>query len=180
VSSALRAQEKNLSPERIKIPRAPLAAQLGEGRLQDALERLLEQRESAGFAAGREAARSEALLRLDEATARLCAANEAVNATLASDSVELALCIAAELVRTNVAAQRHDMEAIVCDALSASGVGRGACTVHVSPADAARLADEGSRRCARSAVTCSRQHDLIRVGLARLVPGRPTWLGPPM
>jgi flagellar biosynthesis/type III secretory pathway protein FliH len=141
VSSALRAQEKNLSPERIKIPRAPLAAQLGEGRLQDALERLLEQRESAGFAAGREAARSEALLRLDEATARLCAANEAVNATLASDSVELALCIAAELVRTNVAAQRHDMEAIVRDALSASGVGRGACTVHVSPADAARLAD---------------------------------------
>lgn len=129
-----------MSANRIQLGQAPRAAHIGAGGLEDATARLLEQRERAAYAAGRDAALGGALSRLDEATARLCAASQAVNETLASDSVELALVIAAELVRREVGAQRHDIEALVRDALAASGVGRGACTVHVSPGDAAALA----------------------------------------
>jgi len=129
-----------LSLERVKLHREPEGAAIGADGIEEATRRLLNRRAQTAFAAGREAALGEAAARLDEATARLCAANLAVNETLASDSVELALAIAAELVRAEVGHQRHAIEAIVRDALAASGVGRGACTVHLAPEDAQRLA----------------------------------------
>lgn len=129
-----------MSPERVRLHCAPSEARIAGGDLDAATSRLLERRHQAGVAAGREAALSEAAARLDEATERLQASHLAVNETLASDSVELALAIAAELVRRQVGEERHDIQAIVRDALAASGVGRGACTVHVAPEDARRLA----------------------------------------
>lgn len=140
MNSARRALEKNLSAKRVKLDRQPCAARVFDGDLDSAAQRLRERRERAAFEAGRESAVKEAVMRLDAVTAQLRDSNQHVNDTLASDSVELALAIAAELVRCQVENQRHDIEALVRDALSASGVGRGACTVHVSPEDARMLA----------------------------------------
>ena len=133
-----------MSVERARLHAQPKAATLGEGECGDVLARLIEARERVAFEAGHRAGRAEALARavvdLDQAALQFAAATESSNVALVSDSVELALAIAAEVVRAEVAARRHGIEAMVRETLHASGVGRGACTVHVSPEDAELLA----------------------------------------
>ncbi|MFT7676834.1 MAG: flagellar biosynthesis/type III secretory pathway protein FliH [Planctomycetota bacterium] len=58
---------------------------------------------------------------------------------LPTQAVELAVAIASELLAVEVRAESYDLERIVRGALGASDVGRGACIVHVCPADAERL-----------------------------------------
>lgn len=132
-----------MSLESVSVHAAPSHALLAEGTLGDALARLCERRERSSFERGRRAGRAEAIakavLKLDAAVAELNAAGEAANSALTSDSVELALAIAAELVRCEVGARRHGIEIIVRETLKASGVGRGACKVHVAPDDAELL-----------------------------------------
>ncbi|HUR27338.1 MAG TPA: FliH/SctL family protein [Planctomycetota bacterium] len=133
-----------MSPEQLKLHARPASVQVGEGRLGDALAREVARRERAAFEAGRRAGRVEALAKavtgLDDAAQAFATAARKSDEALASDSVELALAIAAELVRCEVAARRHGIEKIVRETLHASGVGRGACTVHVAPEDAQTLA----------------------------------------
>ena len=133
-----------MSPESVPLHRQPLSVAVAAGGLEDSRARITQRREREAFEAGRRAGRDEALagacVRLDEATARWRDASLAVGESLASDSVELALTIATELVRSEVEHRRHGIEALVRDALAASGVGRGACTVHVGPEDASALA----------------------------------------
>lgn len=132
-----------MSPERHSFHAAPRAVRIAEGGLEESFARLLESRERAAYLRGEQAGRAAALAgavkQLDEAAGRFAAAGAARDAALAADSVDLALAIGAELARCEIRAQRHDIEAIVRDTLAASGVGRGACKVHLAPEDAALL-----------------------------------------
>jgi flagellar biosynthesis/type III secretory pathway protein FliH len=132
-----------LSTERARFHEEPAKVALADGEGGDVLARLIARRERTAFEVGERAGRAQAMaqavVRLDEAAARFDASIQASNATLVSDSVELAIAIAAELVRSEVEARRHGIEALVRDTLHASGVGRATCTVHVSPQDAEAL-----------------------------------------
>ncbi len=123
---------------------APVQVQSADGDMNVAVARLCERRERAAFLRGERAGRAEALTnavaRLDGVSAELTRVREVLTAGLVRDSVELSLTIAAELVRSEVQLRRHNIETIVRETLMASGVGRGACTVHVSPVDAEVLA----------------------------------------
>jgi flagellar biosynthesis/type III secretory pathway protein FliH len=92
-----------------------------------------------GLAEGQRLERERSAAALDQAAERLDRAREEAAATIARDTVQLALEIARTLVRVEVDAGRHDLESMVRDALTASGVGRGPCVVHMNPHDAAAL-----------------------------------------
>jgi flagellar biosynthesis/type III secretory pathway protein FliH len=64
---------------------------------------------------------------------------EKAAADLAHTSVLLATKIARELLRAEIDVGHYDLERVVRDALAVSGVGRGACVVHLNPIDAERL-----------------------------------------
>src|SRR5262245_40035709 len=76
---------------------------------------------------------------LDLAAQQLAESPQQLLAEITSAVVDLASEIARAVVRSEIAAGRHDIERIVRETLSASGVGRGACVVHVHPRDAERL-----------------------------------------
>jgi len=137
-----------LSPEsgrRIAPGAEPSAARLVEGDLDGALEAWLAARErrarAAGHAEGLAAARAGAAGALDAAAARHDQAREAALDGVVHQSVDLALEIARTLLHCELPAGRYDLEGMVREALSFSGVERGRCVVHLHPEDAARLAD---------------------------------------
>jgi flagellar biosynthesis/type III secretory pathway protein FliH len=137
-----------LSPEaerRIAPGAEPCAARLVQGTLEDALEAHVVARErrarAAGRAEGLAAARAGAVGALDAAALRLDQAREAALGDVVHQSVDLALEIARTLLRCELPAGRYDLEAMVREALSFSGVERGRCVVHLHPEDAARLAN---------------------------------------
>lgn len=142
-----------MSPEHVKLHAEIRSAKLVEGDLDAALARCIERREQAAFAAGQLAGRQAALVqglsRLDQACTGFETAMARWSESLVGDSVELALSIASELVRAEVSARRHGVETIVRDTLAASGVGRGGCTVHLSPADATAAAGIAFRSATR-------------------------------
>lgn len=92
-----------------------------------------------GRRAGAEELRAELGASLDAALAQIETLRESAVARLAQDAADLAVEIARELVRCETRAQRHDIERIVRETLAASGVGRGACVVHLHPKDAQRM-----------------------------------------
>ncbi len=129
---------------RLALPFAPRAVRVG-ARERTAFLAELRAREcqaeyERGRADGERAALEKAAGALNSAAERLDQAREAATPSLASAAVELALEIARAIVGTEVDAARHDIERIVRDTLAASGVGRGACVVHLHPLDATRLA----------------------------------------
>lgn len=133
-----------MSPEIVKLHALPASVHAGDGDLGDALAREIARRERAAFESGRSVGRAEALTKavagLDAAAKEFAVAARKSDEALASDSVELALTMASELVRSEVEARRHGIEKLVRETLHASGVGRGACTVHLAPEDARALA----------------------------------------
>lgn len=99
----------------------------------------LQKRIKEAFEAGREEGLAS---HLESGRAALEAAAAHLDRTLEllpSQAVELAVAIASELLAVQVRAESYDLERLVRSALGASDVGRGACTVHVCPADAKRL-----------------------------------------
>lgn len=110
------------------------AALLG-GRLEGQLALA---REEGRLQGEREALAGPAQL-LDEACATLERSLEEARTEASRLALELALCIAGQILRVELAAGRHDIERIVRETLAQSGVGRGACVVHLHPLDVERL-----------------------------------------
>ncbi len=135
-----------MSPERPRhtlvahLHAQPAEARLAPGDFDAAVSRRIEAARRAGVAEGRASDRDRAALALDAACARLDKAREQAAADVARTAVDLAVEIARVLVRSEIDSGRLGLEAMVRDALSASGVGRGACVVHLHPLDAAALA----------------------------------------
>ena len=134
-----------MSAERhlLRASRAPSAARIVAGGVAALAERLARDEAGRAFERGRDAGRAEAAQgaarALEAAVARLEEERDRVLEALAGDAVGLAVAIARTLVRAEIEAGRADVERIVRETLAASGVGRGACVVHLHPADAARL-----------------------------------------
>jgi flagellar biosynthesis/type III secretory pathway protein FliH len=136
-----------LSTERtgleLGLERAPSLARLFPGSEADLRAQWenasLEQAFESGRRQGEEATRAALGATLDAALAQIEGLRETAVARLAEDAARLAVEIARELVRCETRAQRHDVERIVRETLSAASAGRGACVVHLHPKDAARL-----------------------------------------
>ena len=123
----------------LQLARRVRAAALCEGPREVFLAQRLDARLAAareeGRRAGEDAAQASSARLFDEACERLAEARE----ELARQAVELALGIAGALLRVELSAGRHDIERIVRETLAQSGVGRGACVVHLHPLDVERL-----------------------------------------
>lgn len=136
-----------MSPERKRsalvagLATAPTQARVTPGTLDEVVARRMEAARQAGVTTGRTQDRDRAAQALDAACERLDRAREQAAAQVARTAVDLAVEIARTLVRNEIEAGRHNLEAMVREALGASGVGRGACVVHLHPVDAAQLAD---------------------------------------
>lgn len=123
----------------------PTGVRALEGDCEGALVVLLASCRAQALAEGRAEAEREAqsdLLReLAAAIERLGAAREQAGAQVIEVATALAVEIARTVLRTEVGRGHYDIERIVRETLSHSGVGRGACVVHLNPGDAAALAD---------------------------------------
>lgn len=132
-----------MSPDPVQLAARPVAVRV----VQQDVDQWLAGKRRAELEAARAQGAAEGEARaLAGAAALLAQAAEALEAqrlrdadALAKDSVELAVAIARRLVRAEIDAGRHGIEALVRETLAASGAGRGACTVHLHPADLARL-----------------------------------------
>jgi flagellar biosynthesis/type III secretory pathway protein FliH len=124
-----------LSRERLTLAAPVRAARLLAGDTASTRTALLERARAEGELRGR----AEAAALFERAAERLGDLEESLHASLARTAAELALEIARSLVRRELAQGQYDLERIVRETLAESGVGRGACVVHLHPADCARL-----------------------------------------
>lgn len=131
-----------MSPEpkfKAAVLSAPTGARVADVPFDQALGNVLERRVEAARARGARDAQASLGIDIEGAVARLDASREQAVEQLAHTAVELALEITRSLLRTEIPEGRYDLEAIVREALAFSGTGRGRCTVHVNPVDAAKL-----------------------------------------
>lgn len=130
---------------RIELPSPPTGVRVVPGDARDFVKRAAQAREDAAYARGRADGALECQTSSARALEKACAALEAARGAaleaVARDTAELSIAIAEEIVRMEIGLDRHAIERIVRESLAASGVGRGACVVHVNPRDAARLAN---------------------------------------
>ena len=122
---------------RIPTTRVPQSAALLEGELSP--ERRDELARAAGYREGYAQATQEAAQALERAAQRLDEAGDAAREEIAKMVVELSMEVAKSMLAVEIDEGRYDIEKIVREALSWSGVGRGACTVHLNPEDLARI-----------------------------------------
>lgn len=115
--------------------------EIADERLRQQLAAAFEAGRAEGLAAQLESGREA----LEGAAARLDAARQEAEDGLPQHVVELSVAIASELLAVELHEGNYDMERLVRGALASSGVGRGSCTVHVSQADAERLASVSFR-----------------------------------
>jgi flagellar biosynthesis/type III secretory pathway protein FliH len=109
------------------------------GELQGYLEGVREEELAVARAEGHAEALSGLGLSLVSAIEALEAQKESCLDDVASAAVELGLGIARSLVRSELANDRHDIEAIVRDVLTATTDGRTTTLIRVSESDAERL-----------------------------------------
>jgi len=124
---------------------SPQGATARPGRIEDHLERThdaeLDDARAKGHAEGQAEALTGAAAVLSEAAEALDTCREECVDEVSRLAVQLGIGIAHRLVRAELAANRHDIEAIVRDVLAATNERRTTTRIHVSPDDAERLAE---------------------------------------
>jgi hypothetical protein len=130
-SSAPRSPEKTLSLDPILVPCAPKSAKLFDGTVDEWHAKQRETARAEGYAA----AVQDAAFRLDAVATQLDADRAKALDELPAFALRFAQEVARHLLRTTIQSGGHDIEGMIRDALSRSGVGRGACVVHVSQDD---------------------------------------------
>lgn len=131
------------------MPAAPSALRIVDAAEVRARSEAEARGHARGLADGEARALAGAMRRIDDAVEELRLARETSDRAVIEDSTRLALAIAREIVRTEIDAGRYDLERIVREALAASGAGRGACVVHLNPADVERLSGVAFRVATR-------------------------------
>ena len=121
----------------IQTPRRGSAAPAA--RLNGTIDELGESARLAAFEVGMLHAKSDIAGTVAQAVARLEEHTTEAEESIGRTAIELGLEIARHLVKTELGADRHDIERIVRDTLHEARVGRDECVVHVNPADFARL-----------------------------------------
>lgn len=133
----------------VRVPAAPSALRVVDAAEIRARSEAEARGHARGLAEGEGRLLAGAMRRIDDAVEELRLAREASDRAVIEDSTRLALAIAREIVRTEIDAGRYDLERIVREALTASGAGRGACVVHLNPADVERLSGVAFRVATR-------------------------------
>ncbi len=159
---------------RLRLTAEPMQVRVFEGNLDLATERWLSAVEAQAFERGERQGREQALAQaagaLEQAAVQLGAAQELACASLAKTAVELAVGVTRILLRREVSSGAYEMERIVRESLALSGVGRGACVVHVHPDDARTLSSvplragtaiEADPHVSRGCVQVSTPHGLL-------------------
>lgn len=128
----------------LRVSGRPLnSVRISGSTLDEIDEKDLARRARAAYAEGERAGFERAVEQtagaLQQASERLDEAREKAEAEVSEFAIELALRIAREVLAREIDEGRYDIEKIVRQALSWSGVGRGSCTVHLNPEDVARL-----------------------------------------
>jgi len=119
---------------------APLeSARVQPSGLNGTIDELVERARREAYEAGVLQAKSEIAGTLAKAVARLEEHTTEAEESIGRTAIQLGLEIAQHLLKTELDAERHDIERIVRDTLHEARVGRDECVVHVSPADFARL-----------------------------------------
>jgi len=135
--------------EKINVTALPIGIRPSQRTLEDVARALVDERVAAaharGLAAGLEQLQASGAQALQVAAQRIEEAREQALDALAEQSVELAIEIARAVLRREINAGNYDLEKIVREALSCSGVERGSCTVHLHPEDYAQLQDVSFR-----------------------------------
>lgn len=130
-------------PLRVLVPCRPVQVRVcDETREQFLARRARELQEiylARGRAEGERQALSNAAGALRRAGEALENAARLTSENVARDAVQLGVEIARTLLRHEIDAGHYDIERIVRETLQASNAGRGACVVHLNPADLARL-----------------------------------------
>lgn len=130
-------------PLRVVVPARPTAVRVVDGsRVAYLTNRARAQRErylAQGRAEGERLAIASAAGALQRAAQALEEAGKHASDQVARDSIALGVEIARTLLRHEIDQGRYDLERIVRETLAASNAGRGACVVHLNPADVARL-----------------------------------------
>lgn len=125
------------------LPRPPAGVRVVDGTSEEFVARVrrasIDEAYARGLADGERRALERGAGALDAAAERLDEARLKAQPELAQTAIDLAIEIARAVVRCEIAAGHHGIERIVRETLASSGVGRGACVVHVNPADAERL-----------------------------------------
>jgi flagellar biosynthesis/type III secretory pathway protein FliH len=134
---------------RLSTRASPSGARVAAGDLESALERAIHQREhaakTAGLREGERAALAGAAAALDAAVARFDAAHESMLTALSAGAVDLGMEIARQILRSEIRAGHYDVGDLVRETLAHSRTGRGRCTVHLHPDDAAQVEGLGFR-----------------------------------
>jgi flagellar biosynthesis/type III secretory pathway protein FliH len=120
-------------------------ASIKPGALQDYLEGVREGELETARTEGHAEALQGLGLSLTDAVEALEAQRESCVADVASAAVELGIGIARSLVRSELANESHDIEAIVREVLTATTDGRTTTVIRVSESDAARLKEVSFR-----------------------------------
>ncbi len=153
---------------------APVAARVVPGRLDEFSGRLTQDLELSTFERGRQEGRTQAAEQaagaLERAATELDRAREQASAELSKSATQLALGLARILLRREISQGGYELERIVRESLALSGVGRGACVVHLHPEDAAALTNvafragttiEADSAVSRGCVQVSTPHGLL-------------------
>lgn len=124
-----------MSPDPILLPRAPKAVRLFPSNFDAWLQKELCIAERRGY---EEALSGKGQL-IDQAAERIDRAREEAEVELSSFATRFAEGVAKQLLHIEIDAGKHAIEKMVRETLAQSGMGRGACEVHVHPEDAEAL-----------------------------------------
>lgn len=128
----------------ISLHSKPISVQMVSG-LEEVTAKLRQKEFEAAYRQGLEdglrQAREQGVQAVEATLEQLDTAAERAQAELSQASVELAIEITSLLVGMRISTGEYDLESIVRGALADSGVGRGACVVHLNPEDHAALAE---------------------------------------
>ncbi|MHC4263225.1 MAG: FliH/SctL family protein [Planctomycetota bacterium] len=131
----------NSSAERLRLPSTPSAVVVHDGPADQAIAAIFESRARDRERAAADAARAEAATGLEQLAAGFAAEQQSITDELTRAAVTLGVEVARAILRTELDAGRYELEPVLREALGMASEGRGEARVHVSPADAERLAD---------------------------------------
>lgn len=162
-----------MSSEPLRIAGRPLSVRTLELDRRTPAQVIADRAHAAGVELGArvrsEAERESATRALERAAERLDAFRQEADASLARTATELALAITRRLLRSELSRGNVDLERVVRETLQAASSERGACVVHLNPADLEALAGvefrAGTRLCADVEVARGDVHVETSLGL---------------
>lgn len=131
----------NSSSERLRMAQVPSGVRVEDVPAEQAIEALLERRAAEREAASAAAVREELAQTIEALAAGFETERKALGEELSRSAVELGIEVARAILRTELPAERYELEPVIRECLALATEGRGAARVHLNPTDAERMAE---------------------------------------